>query len=558
MQEEFGKGVPLKLPSYNRLWGGQDRTSEVELGRLLFSDPILSRNNDVSCATCHLASHGFADGNSLSFGTLGRGGPNGRDVGQAFGEGVLSVNRGPGDDSMGFVGKQFMFRNSLSTINVVYRIDPSGDEGLFWDGRFGNLDFQVLLPIHTSIEMCGDNPLPDTPEGKRMFAKDGILFKSPVKIVHSHSYDPVSGEDTGFFNSRPEMINGIEAIRPNGRRAIPTRNECLAIALAKIRLVPEYRRRFKEAFGSDAIEDRFVARALASFLMTHVASDTPYDRFLKKENSLTDQQMLGMAIFMTPAGQKVPDSEHPGAGCANCHSPPHFGGKGFASLGVVSDERSSLTRPDRVSDLNNGFFTRARVQRGLVPNCHIEKVTVSQFYAPDIGRAGASFAQDDCFKFRIPPLRNVIETYPYFHHGTARAQGLVSDDLKERALAALKQVIVYHLRGPVDPSFVARSSGTKGFYDETFQRDQLIPFYAQDFSNDPSFSKLKFPIELSDEELEALVQFVGVGLWDKNATRRGALGNDLSHPKEVPSGFQPTITRDQGHQMELPPAADLP
>ena len=47
---------------------------EIELGRMLFNDPILSRNNDVSCATCHLSNHGFADGNRLNFGALGKGG----------------------------------------------------------------------------------------------------------------------------------------------------------------------------------------------------------------------------------------------------------------------------------------------------------------------------------------------------------------------------------------------------------------------------------------------------------------------------------------------------
>ncbi|MCO4795252.1 MAG: cytochrome-c peroxidase, partial [Bacteriovoracaceae bacterium] len=70
--------------------------SELELGRQLFSDTILSRNNDVSCATCHLSNHGFADGNTLNVGTMGKGGPNGDNVGHKFDTGKLSVDRSLG------------------------------------------------------------------------------------------------------------------------------------------------------------------------------------------------------------------------------------------------------------------------------------------------------------------------------------------------------------------------------------------------------------------------------------------------------------------------------
>ena len=69
-----------KLPplNYSKIFGSLPDKDRLELGRQLFNDPILSRNNDVSCATCHLSNHGFADGNSLSVGTLGKGGPNGK------------------------------------------------------------------------------------------------------------------------------------------------------------------------------------------------------------------------------------------------------------------------------------------------------------------------------------------------------------------------------------------------------------------------------------------------------------------------------------------------
>ena len=47
--------------------------AKVELGRLLFFDPILSGNRDVACATCHHPSNGFAESRDLSIGANGEG-----------------------------------------------------------------------------------------------------------------------------------------------------------------------------------------------------------------------------------------------------------------------------------------------------------------------------------------------------------------------------------------------------------------------------------------------------------------------------------------------------
>ncbi|MFK7921627.1 MAG: cytochrome-c peroxidase [Bacteroidia bacterium] len=46
---------------------------KIELGRMLFWDPILSGPKDVACATCHHPDFGYADGLDLSIGALGIG-----------------------------------------------------------------------------------------------------------------------------------------------------------------------------------------------------------------------------------------------------------------------------------------------------------------------------------------------------------------------------------------------------------------------------------------------------------------------------------------------------
>jgi len=86
----------------------------VELGRYLFYDNILSRDNTMSCASCHLPEGSFTDNLAVSTGV----------------DGV------PGS------------RSSMSLLNVGFY-----DNGLFWDGRSENLEEQALLPVEDEIEL---------------------------------------------------------------------------------------------------------------------------------------------------------------------------------------------------------------------------------------------------------------------------------------------------------------------------------------------------------------------------------------------------------------------
>jgi cytochrome c peroxidase len=72
---------------------------KVNLGKLLFYDPILSGERDISCYTCHIPSIGYSDGISLSVGPGGQG---------------LSGNRVAG------AGRPIAIRNSTSIVNGGY------------------------------------------------------------------------------------------------------------------------------------------------------------------------------------------------------------------------------------------------------------------------------------------------------------------------------------------------------------------------------------------------------------------------------------------------------
>ncbi len=113
---------------------------KVELGRLLFWDPVLSAERDVACASCHLPERGYTDNLEISIGVGG--------VGQ-------------GDNRM--LGHlMFADRNAQTVLNTVFNgIDENGNfdpanAPMFWDGRANSLEEQALLPIQSRTEMRGD------------------------------------------------------------------------------------------------------------------------------------------------------------------------------------------------------------------------------------------------------------------------------------------------------------------------------------------------------------------------------------------------------------------
>ena len=86
----------------------------IELGRKLFYDPILSRNNTISCASCHLSYTAFTH------------------VDHALSHGI--------NDSIGT-------RNSPVLINLAW------NSSFMWDGAVNHIEVQPLAPIAHPAEM---------------------------------------------------------------------------------------------------------------------------------------------------------------------------------------------------------------------------------------------------------------------------------------------------------------------------------------------------------------------------------------------------------------------
>lgn len=131
--------LDIKAPQNNI----QSKEKEA-LGKLLFFDPILSGDKDVSCATCHHPSTGYAEFLDLSIG------PN------ANGFGSKRKFKQPNDIP-------FVKRNAQTILNTAYngidsynRYNPV-EASMFWDERVRSLELQALEPIKAFEEMRGKN-----------------------------------------------------------------------------------------------------------------------------------------------------------------------------------------------------------------------------------------------------------------------------------------------------------------------------------------------------------------------------------------------------------------
>lgn len=129
--------------------------------------------------------------------------------------------------------------------------------------------------------------------------------------------------------------------------------------------------KFRAAFGTPDVTVNRIGLALEQCLLTNVSADSKFDRALRGNGALTDEEKEGFALFVT---EYDPARGRRGADCFHCHGGPLFTDYDFKNNGL--DRRSA-----------------------------------------DPARAGVTGRPEDAGKFKTPSLRNVAVTAPYMHDG---------------------------------------------------------------------------------------------------------------------------------------------
>jgi cytochrome c peroxidase len=135
-----------------------------------------------------------------------------------------------------------------------------------------------------------------------------------------------------------------------------------------LKSIPQYVAEFESVSGSKEIGIDQVTRAIAAFEETLVTPDSRFDHWLYGDTgALSPHELAGYQLFKD-------------SGCVMCHNGPAAGGTSFQKMGVVE--------PYPTANAAQGRFD----------------VTREEF---------------DRMRFKVPTLRNVELTYPYFHDGEA-------------------------------------------------------------------------------------------------------------------------------------------
>lgn len=140
------------------------------------------------------------------------------------------------------------------------------------------------------------------------------------------------------------------------------------LAVDVLASIPEYVVAFKQVFGTDGINIDQVTQAIAEFEKTLVTPNSRFDQWLLGDkDALTGDEMAGYKLFKE-------------SGCVACHNGEAVGGNSFQKMGVVEAYKAK---------------------------------------SPAEGLIAVTGKDADRFKFKVPTLRNVEMTYPYFHDGEA-------------------------------------------------------------------------------------------------------------------------------------------
>ncbi len=249
------------LPAPNPKFLETDMAS-VELGRLLFYDPILSGNKTVSCATCHHPRYGTGDGLSLGVGDGG--------LGLGF-ERVIDPNNPP---------QQRISRNAPALFNL----GASEFKHLFHDGRLEE------DPTHISGIR--------TPLGAEMETGfESVLAAQAMFTV-------LSSDEMAGHHSENDVA---EALR---RGLVTGPGGAWDILAKRVEIIPAYRKSFNVVLPENApIHFHDIANALADFIRFEWRADnSPFDRFLQTGASLPHAASKGMELFYGKAQ------------CDRCHS----------------------------------------------------------------------------------------------------------------------------------------------------------------------------------------------------------------------------------------------
>lgn len=140
------------------------------------------------------------------------------------------------------------------------------------------------------------------------------------------------------------------------------------LAVEILQSIPGYVTEYQQVFGSNKINIDGVTSAIAEFEKTLITPNSRFDQWLMgNDNAINDTELAGYQLFKD-------------SGCSGCHNGVAVGGNSYQKMGIVTPYKTANAAQ---------------------------------------GRFGVTGIESDRHVFKVPTLRNVELTYPYFHDGEA-------------------------------------------------------------------------------------------------------------------------------------------
>ncbi len=231
--------------------------------------------------------------------------------------------------------------------------------------------------------------------GGKLFFDKQLSADRTVSCSSCHPFDHGGADYTPHSTGTGGKVGGINApsifnlafnFRYNWSGAAETLNEHLELPMKnpavmgtdlaqiveRLKASPEYPRHFAELFP-EGLTSTTVKEVLVEYERSLITPNSRFDLWLRGDRAaLSLQEVEGYRLFKS-------------FGCTSCHQGVNVGGNLFQKFGVMGDY----------------FADRGNVTK------------------PDWGRFNITNDEKDRFVFRVPSLRNVGKTAPYFHDGSA-------------------------------------------------------------------------------------------------------------------------------------------
>jgi cytochrome c peroxidase len=288
---------------------------------------------------------------------------------------------------------------SLATLSVIsLTFNPASPHAATGKGEsLQTQSRQSLAPLPSNMAVAGH---PFTPElvalGRMLYFDPRISVDGTVSCARCHQpalYGtdalplPKGAADRVNPRNAPTVLNAALQIAEHwigNRKDVEDQavqalvgppsfgNPDYASAMARIKAIPGYLPLFRKAFPADKdpINQANWGTAIGAYERTLV-TPSPFDAFLKGNNgALSVKALGGLQDFMT-------------TGCIACHNGPGVGGKMYQKFGLTEE------------------YWKATGSKEI-----------------DKGRFAVTGKPDDLYVFKVPVLRNVAMTPPYFHDGS--------------------------------------------------------------------------------------------------------------------------------------------